>query len=400
MQTRILNLRNYLDQGKSLFLFGPRGVGKSQLLSELAARLPNSLCIDLLKSEVYSHFSTAPHLLRQDVERVLSQTSTAEPLVVMVDEVQKLPQLLDEVHFLIEAHKPRLRFILTGSSARKLRMGGANLLAGRALTLRLHPLVHREVKLDLMRALQHGTLPAVYLGDPTPELSLRSYVQTYLKEEVLQEALVRKIEGFTRFLELAGQYHGEPINFSRIAKAARVSANTAQQYFQILVDTLVCFRLDAWTESVRKQLLSAPRFFFFDCGVVNALRGESRTELKVGSFRYGKLFETFLILEAIRLNDYYETDYRFYYWLTNTGMEVDLVVQRGVSEPPLAIEIKSDSQPQRADFHGLKSFSSEHPEAQLFCVCQTPLAYQVDDVQVVPWEAFLEDLFIKKLFFH
>jgi predicted AAA+ superfamily ATPase len=357
------------------------------------------LAIDLLQSDVYSHYLTAPHHLRQDVERRLTLIPADEPLAVMIDEVQKLPRILDDVHSLYEAHKPRLRFVLTGSSARKLKAGGANLLAGRALTLHLHPLVHREAPLDLMRALQFGTLPAVYLDDPTPALTLKSYVQTYLKEEVLQEALVRRIDGFTRFLDLAGQYHGEPVNFSRIAKASHVSANTAQQYYQILVDTLVAFRLDAWTESIRKQLLAAPRFYFFDCGVLNALRGESGTELRPATFRYGKLFETFIILEHIRLNDYLETGFRFSYWRTNTGMEVDLIVQRSVMEPPLAIEIKSDLHPKRSDLGGLVSFHSENPDARLHCVCQTPRRYRIDSIEVWPWKEFMESLFVQQTLF-
>jgi len=396
MIIRSLDLRRFLAQGKSMFVFGPRGVGKSQLLAQLMSELSNTWLVDLLRSDTYTHYLTAPQYFRHDVQRRLDSLPSESTLAVMVDEVQKLPNLLDEVHLLYERNKPRLRFLLTGSSARKLKTGGANLLAGRALTLHLHPLVHNELRLDLMRALQHGTLPAVYLEDSLPELTLKSYVQTYLKEEVLQEALVRRIDGFTRFLDLAGQYHGEPVNFSRIAKAARVSPNTVQQYYQILLDTLVAFRLDAWTESVRKQLLAAPRFYLFDCGVLNAIRGESRTELKVGSFRFGRLFETFLILECFRLNDYRETDFRFSYWRTNTGMEVDLVVQRGITQEPLAIEIKSDAQPQRADLTGLLSFQSDNPGARLVCACTTPVAYRLAGVDVLPWEEFLDALFVRQ----
>lgn len=395
MLIRSLDLRKYLDHGKSVFLFGPRGVGKSLMLAELASQVERHFLVDLLKSDVYSHYLVAPHFFRQDIER-RAEASRQEPLTVLIDEVQKLPRLLDEVHYLIEKYKPRLRFVLTGSSARKLKSGGANLLAGRALTLHLHPLVHLELPLDLMRALQFGTLPAIYLEDPTPEASLKSYVQTYLNEEVLQEALVRRIDGFTRFLELAGQYHGEPVNFSRIARAARVSPNTVQQYYQILVDTLVVFRLDAWTESVRKQLLSSPRFYLFDCGVLNALRGETRSELRLGTFRFGRLFETFLLLECFRLNDYCERDFRFFYWRTNTGVEVDLLIQRSVGQPPLAVEIKSEPQPQRADFGGLFSFRLENPQSDLVCVCTTPAVYEVEGVRVLPWQQFLKELFVEQ----
>ena len=314
MVKRSLEWLPLLMRGKSLFVFGPRGVGKSRLLAETARELKFSWTIDLLQYEVYRHYLHAPHYLRQDVERRLVQLPEKESLTVMIDEVQKLPSILDEVHWLYESHKSKVRFVLTGSSARKLKVGGANLLAGRALTLHLHPLTHLEIELDLCRAMQIGTLPAVYLEDPTPHLTLRSYVQTYLKEEVLQEALVRRVEGFTRFLDLASQYHGEPVNFSRVARSAGVSGNTAQEYYQILVDTLVAFRLSAWTESVRKQLLAAPRFYFFDCGVLNALRGELETPVKPNSYRFGRLFETFIVLECFRLNDYFQRDLRFYYW--------------------------------------------------------------------------------------
>ena len=179
-------------------------------------------------------------------------------------------------------------------------------------------------------------------------------METYLKEEVIQELLVRKIDHFMRLLDIAGQVNGEPVNYSSIARDSGVSVKTAQEYFDILVDTLIAFRVDGWSHSVRKQLRHSPKHYFFDCGVLNAVRGELQTELKSGSYRYGKLFETFIVNELIRANDYNETGYRFYHWRTNTGLEVDLVLTRGPQDTPRAIEIKSQSSPGESDLKGLK----------------------------------------------
>lgn len=379
-----------LGRAQSAFLFGPRGVGKTSLARKFLGAKSGVLEIDLLETDQFSRYIRRLGRFRQEVESALDRPG---PLTVFIDEVQKIPGLLDEVHSLIERHKGRLQFLLSGSSARKLKRGGANLLAGRAWTLHLHPLTHREVKLDLSRALQFGTLPAIYLEGPAPERTLRAYVDTYLKEEIMQEALVRNISGFSRFLDVAGQMHGEPVNFTAVARDSGVSVKTAQEFFSILVDTLVAFRIDGWSRSIRKQLRQSPKFYFFDCGVLNAIRGELQTELRESSFRYGKLFETFMILEMIRLNDYSEAGYRFAYWRTNTGLEVDAVLFKGVGRPPTAVEVKSKSSPGAEDFHALKSFLSENPGSSLMCLCTTPRVYKVGEVQVLPWIEGLRRLF-------
>lgn len=379
-----------LRRAQSAFLFGPRGVGKTSLAREFLAAKGGALEIDLLEAEQFSRYLRQQGRLRLEVEAALERPG---PLTVFIDEVQKLPGLLDEVHSLIERHKGRLQFLLSGSSARKLKRGGANLLAGRAWTLHLHPLTHREVKLDLSRALRFGTLPAVYLEGPAPERTLRAYVDTYLKEEIMQEALVRNVSGFARFLDVAGQMHGEPINFTAVARDSGVSVKTAQEFFSILVDTLVAFRIDGWSRSVRKQLRQSPKFYFFDCGVLNAIRGELQTELRERSSRYGRLFETFMLLEILRLNDYSEAGYRFAYWRTNTGLEVDVVLSKGAGRPPIAVEVKSKPSPGVEDFHALKSFLSENPGAALMCLCSTPRAYNAGPVQVLPWIEGLKKLF-------
>lgn len=391
MVTRLLDLTKQLGPIRSAFLFGPRGTGKTSLAKEWLAKQTSYKAIDLLQLDSYRRYLTEPGLFGRELESALKRSRGT--LTVLIDEVQKLPGLLDEVHRLIEAHKGRVRFLLTGSSARKLKRGGANLLAGRAWTFRLHTLTSREVDLDLHRALSFGTLPAIYLDDDRPQRSLKAYVETYLKEEIFQESLVRQTEGFVRFLDVAGQCNGEPANFAQIAKDCGVSPKTAQEYFSILVDTMIAFRMEGWSHSVRKQLRQAPKFYLFDCGVLNAIRGELDTELKPSSFRYGRLFETFVLGEIVRLNDYTEKDYRFHYWRTNTGAEVDCVLTKGPASAPIAIEIKSRTAPDESDCSALLAFASENPKARLLVFCQTPNAYEIGPVRVLPWQEGLSALF-------
>lgn len=384
MVTRLLDLKSLLTGNHSAFLFGPRGVGKTFLCEQFLQSALPCYTINLLQHKQYSRYVTQPELFAKDIEAKLQDGVL---LTVLIDEVQKLPRLLDEVHSLIESNKNRIRFILTGSSARKLKRTGANLLAGRAWTLKLHPLTHLELDIDYEKALRIGTLPAIYLENNHSERTLNSYVETYLKEEILQEALVRKVDGFMRFLDLAAQMNGESVNYTKIANMCGVTTKTVQEYFSILVDTLIVSPLYAWTYSVRKQLVQAPKFYFFDCGVLNSIRGELKTELKPNSYRYGKLFETWVIQECIRLNDYWETDYKFSYWRTNTGLEVDLIFSKGSSEEHrlFAVEIKSGMAPQEHEFHGLLAFKNENPRAELYCFCNTPNQYKLGDILVLPW---------------
>lgn len=384
MVKRILSLPELLKENNSAFLFGPRGVGKTFLCDNFLKSLSYNHKVDLLQHDLFTRYLTNPGLFRKEIE---SKIDRKKNLTVFVDEVQKLPSILDEVHYLIENYKKHVRFILTGSSARKLKRGGANLLAGRAWTLKLHPLSHIEVEFDLNKALRIGTLPALYLEDEAPERTLKAYVETYLKEEVLQEAFVRKAEGFIRFLEVAGQMNGKPLNFTKVSRDCGVTAKTAQQYFSILLDTLIAFRVDAWIPSIRKQILQAPKYYFFDCGVLNAICGETKTELKETSYHYGKLFETFIVQELIRINDYAETGYKFFYWRTNTGLEVDIILSRGIREAPIAIEIKSGTAPLEKDLHALKSFKSENKNAILYCFCNSPNPYNLGNIAVLPWRS-------------
>lgn len=385
MITRSQNIRKILEKGRSTFLFGARGTGKTSLLDESLRGWPSLLRIDLLHGEAFQRYASRRDLLGAELESQLKQSMHSLTLVA-IDEVQKLPSLLDEVHSLIERYKGRVAFVLTGSSARKLKRGGANLLAGRALTRHLHPLSSMELDLDLVRALRYGTLPAIYLDTEAYETTtLEAYVSTYLREEIQAEALVRQVDRFARFLELAAQLNGEPINFAKLGRQCSVTTKTAQEYFSILVDTLVCMRLDGWAHSLKRQLLQAPKFYFFDCGVIGALTGELRSEVKPSSFRFGRLFETFLIQEMQRRCDYLDLGLRFNYWRDKDGHEVDVIVSRTSAKPLMAIEIKSSSQPSAEDLTSMALFAAEYPGVPLYCLCTTPRAFMLGSITVLPW---------------
>ena len=387
MIPRLLNLTEILEFSQSAFIFGPRGTGKSVLSRAYLKGAPHSMTIDLLKSDEYLRLLHEPWRIRSEIQE---QMKHVEIMVVLIDEVQKIPLLLDEVHWCIEQYPQRLSFVLTGSSARKLKRQQANMLAGRARRLHLHPLSQMEVELDLDEALTRGTLPVLLAAkggwNKVPGSLLSAYVETYLKEEIIQEAVVRKVDVFSRFLELAAQMNGEPINFTRVGRNCKVTTKTAQEYFEILTDTMLATRVDGWSESVTKQLLQQPKFYFFDCGVLNALTGDLRSQLKSSSFRYGRLFETWLLQEMIRASDYLGLGLRFNYWKTSQGQEVDFVVSRTFHKPLAALEVKSGDTPDSTDFSGLRAFSSEYPDVPQFCLCRTPRAYRVGDVTVVPWQ--------------
>jgi uncharacterized protein len=383
MVNRILNLQKLLHKSSSAFLFGPRGVGKSKLANDYISTHSNVLIYDLLEFETVQRLRINPSQVSKEIE---SKLKSSKKLFVFIDEVQKVPLILDEVHRLIEAHKGKIQFLLTGSSARKLKREGANLLGGRALNLKLHPISYLEDReMVLGDVLSIGSLPGVIYDNDNPKGSLRSYIEVYLKEEIQQEAIVRNIDKFSRFLEIAAQYHGQIINMTEIAKSAGISPNTVSEYFQILEDTLLAFRLPGWSASIKKQLRFAPKFYLFDNGVCNALRGELNIPINPSTSRYGNLFEAWIVQEAFRINHYYELDLKFSYWHTSNNMEVDLIISRGASKPIAAIEIKSSSVIERKQLSGLISFKLEYPDARRYCVCQTPNAYEVEGVEVINW---------------
>jgi len=238
---------------------------------------------------------------------------------------------------------------------------------------------------------QFGSLPRLYLEKKRREDALFSYVETYLKEEIQQEALTRNVPAFYRFLEVAAQQNSNTINYSSIAAQVGVSDNTVKQYFEILSDTLIGTIFPAFDHSVRKQLVKANKFYFFDSGVLNAITGDLKTELLRSSYRFGRLFETFIINEVVRLNEYLGFKYKLSYWRTLNGQEVDLIISKKISEgPTFAIEIKSSESPNTTDISSLKAIKEEFPNVSTFCFCNTPVPYNLEGIEVLPWQKGLE----------
>jgi predicted AAA+ superfamily ATPase len=282
-----------------------------------------------------------------------------------------------------------LRFILTGSSARKLRRGGANLLAGRADTLRMHPLVVEEHgdRFDLERALRIGALPAVVkAGDDEARSILRNYAETYLREEIQAEALVRNLGGFARFLDVAAAQCGDLLNAAAVARDAGLSVRTVHEYFQILEDTLLGFRLESWRKGVRARLVAHPRFYLFDTGVTNALN--RRLTAALDPVTRGRLFEQWLVLECVRMIDYAGSEARLFFWRTNHGVEVDLLVEKH-GKLIAAAEIKTARRIAGADLTGLRSFAEENPRVPRFVVTPAAEPHRLEEVLVTNWRDFL-----------
>lgn len=343
------------------------------------------MTIDLLAHDVFRHHSQDPGAFRREaVERIVQRGVRT----IFIDEIQRVPDLLNEVHSLIEEH--RIRFIMTGSSARKLKRGGANLLAGRAALRRLHPLTLAEhgSRFDLDRTLRLGSLPRVVTSSETDALDvLRTYGSTYLREEIQAEAIVRNLGGFGRFLDVAAAQCGEILNYSSVARDAAIATRTVREYFQVLEDTLIGVRLDPWRRSERSRLVGHPRFYLFDTGVTNALSRRLNSELDP-SVR-GRLFEQWVILECIRWIDYTQSESRLFYWRTKDGSEVDLLVERH-GEIRMAVEIKAKRRIVGADLTGLRSFAREHSEVPLFVAAEVPEPFRLESVEVLPYRLFLE----------
>lgn len=365
----------------SFFLFGPRQTGKSTLLKALLDP-QGTLFYDLLKTEEYLRLSSNPVLFR---EEVLSRGKAITHVVV--DEIQRIPILLNEVHHLMEGENPPF-FCLSGSSARKLKRTHANLLAGRAWTYHLYPLTHLELQnhFSLEKALDLGTLPSVYLADQEEDArrTLRSYVETYLKEEIEQEALVRNLGSFLRFLTLAGDENGNILNFSNIARETGVSYNTVKEYFRILEDTLVGFMLLPYARATRKRLIKHPKFYFFDTGIHRAMTKRISLPLERKTSDYGRAFEHFMITEVIRLAGYQEMDYQFSFYHSAQHVEVDLIVETP-RRKTYAVEIKATENPDSTALRPLHSFREVCPKAELYCASLAPRRRVVGGVSVLPW---------------
>lgn len=377
---------------KSFFLFGPRNTGKSTLIKHIFGK-EKVFLIDLLNSAQEERYAHNPASFVQEVLALGDDVKH-----VVIDEVQKLPSLLDSIHQLIE--KTNKIFVMTGSSARKLRYGGANLLAGRAFVYNLHPFTSFEIGNDftLDQALHWGTLPSVIYKMETDEEKadfLRAYTQTYLKEEIWLEQFIRKIEPFRRFLDVAAQCNGEILNISNMARDVGVDDKTIKQYFSILEDTLMGFMLEPYQTSLRKRLSLKPKFYFFDTGVCRALTRMLTVPLRPHSSDYGKAFEHFIILECIRLASYYYSDYRFSYIRTQNDVEIDLVVERP-GKKTLFIEIKSGSDVREEKLSSFIHFTKDIENAEFLCISNDPLPKKIQHVLVLPWKEALERYFSKK----
>jgi predicted AAA+ superfamily ATPase len=369
-----------LPKGRSAFLWGPRKTGKTSYLKE---HFPDSLYYDFLKTDLFFELSKNPSLFR---ERLLAKEKIALVKPVILDEVQKIPQILDEVHWLIE--NKNLSFVLCGSSARKLKRGQANLLGGRAWRYQLFPFVSVELKdIDLLRALNQGLLPAHYLEDKNYKKSLTAYVQDYLKEEVFNEGLVRNIPAFSRFFDAIGYSHGELTNYSNIARDCGVDAKTVREYYQILVDTLLAARIEPFKKrQSRNVIISAPKYYLFDVGVSGILTKRHLEDTKGEEF--GKAFEHFILMEINAYNSYSDSNFDINFWRTKSGLEVDFVLGKGEA----AVEVKGSGRIDNRGLKPLKAFMEEYSPKKAILVCNEKEKRVSGKIQIMPWRDFLSEL--------
>jgi predicted AAA+ superfamily ATPase len=378
-----------LPKARSFFLFGARNTGKSTLL-EHTFGTQEVLWIDLLDPDLEERYSRDPNSFKQEVLALTEATP-----YIIIDEIQKLPKLLDIVHHLIEATNKT--FIMTGSSARKLRHGSANLLAGRAFVYNLYPFSALELgkDFDLDAALRWGTLPPILYKMKSEEDKsrfLQAYAQVYLREEIWLEQFIRKIDPFRKFLEVSAQCNGQIINHANISRDVGVDDKTIKQYFSILEDTLMGFMLEPFHGSIRKRLHSKPKFYYFDTGVCRALSRMLSIPLKKSTPDYGNAFEHFIILECVRLASYYYPEYRFSYLKTKEGVEIDLIVERP-GKKILCIEIKSSDAVREDKLASFMNLVRDIKNSEAICISQEMRAKKIGDIMVLPWMDALRQYF-------
>lgn len=381
----MINRMCKLPDNKSFFLFGPRQTGKTTLVH--ATFKEKVWEIDLLLSETFFKYSKYPQQMRLEALEKIEKEGIQR---IFIDEIQRVPQLLNEVHFLIE--KTGCRFLLTGSSARKLRRGGVNLLAGRAVTRHLFPFVYEEIKSDfsLRQILQFGSLPAVFEYSREDKIdTLRSYTETYLREEIQAEGIVRNLGNFSRFLDLAASQFGELVSFTAIGRECHVATRTVQSYYGILEDTLIGLRLEPWTRSLRKRLVAHPKFYLFDLGVTNCLNRQLTAP--PDPMRAGRLFEQFIVLETHRMLHYLHSEASLYFWRTNHGAEVDLLIEKH-GKFVGAFEIKYSTRITGSHLSGLRAFRDEHPDVPLHVIARVDQPYRIDNVHIMPWINYLDNI--------
>lgn len=389
MYNRIIKL----PQNHSFFLFGMRGSGKSTLLKQRFSR-DTTLWIDLLLAEEELKYRARPDTLKDEIVALIKQGK--RPDRVIIDEVQKIPVLLDVVHHLIEEEK--IKFALTGSSARKFKRGGANLLAGRAFVFDLFPLSFQELgtDFDLNHFLSWGGLPALHTAEyELPEDKIRflkSYIYTYIKEEILVEQLVRNIDPFHAFLAVSAQMNGEILNFSKIAKDASTNDKSIERYYSILEDTLLGFHLMPYHKSVRKQQIGSSKFYYFDTGLVRALKGYMQQDVVASTYEFGKAFEHFVIGEIYKLNKYLEKDYKLSFIKTKDGVEIDLIIEVSARKK-YCIEIKSGEVKNLDDFNAQYKLAQDICPGELIVLSQNKKALANDRISVFPWQEGLQMMF-------
>ena len=354
------------ELGCSVFLFGARQTGKSTFLRQ---KYLDAIYIDLLDTAIKGRLKRHPALLYEML------CDKQEGTLVIIDEIPEIPELLNEVHRLMS--EKNLVFILCGSSARKLKRKGYNTLGGRAFPVYLFPLVTAEIPdFNLQQAINYGMLPPHYLAK-NPQRRLSGYIDVYLKEEIKEEALVRNLNAFQRFLEVAALTDGEMVNNNNIAQDCGVSANTVVSYFDILEDTLLGFRVPAYTKTLKRRLVQAPRFYYFDVGIVNHLL--HRKELVRGTAEYGHAFEHLVIQELRAWLSYSEREEQLSYWRTYTGLEVDVVI----GDARIAMEIKSVEEVMPRHLKGLKAFSEDYPDCRLLMVSLDPISRRMGNVECI-----------------
>ena len=385
MIKRTLNFKKILER-KSLFLLGPRQTGKSTYLK---SEFPKALSINLLKTTEYKKYIDNANILHEVVEHFAKEQKES---IVIIDEIQKIPSLLDDVHDLIEKHK-NLRFILTGSSARKLKRGHANMLGGRASHFNLHPICFAELglkqKKDWWKFCETGSLPSIFLSKD-PWADLQDYVSLYLKEEIQAEGLSRSVENFSRFLYFAACTNAEQVNYANLGQDASLSPSTVRDYYQILSDTLIGFTLPAFLQTQKRKALATEKFYYFDCGVSNILL--KRKSLSKGTPEYGKSFEQAIFLELKAFLDYNQLNYNLEFWRSTSKFEVDFLVYSNLRDIT-AIEVKAGTNPSRKDYKGLFAFEEDFPLKRKIVVCDcTEPRMTSDGVEILPALYFLEKL--------
>ena len=367
---RIIKLHGLLEK-KSHFLFGPRQTGKTYLIHR---EMSDTRLYDLLDSSVFVALSQNPGRIGEELQ--------GRTQFVVVDEIQRLPELLHEVHRLIESRG--VRFLLTGSSPRKLRRGGVNLLGGRARTIYLHPFCWKELgeHYDLSRAARHGLLPPIYFSDD-PLADLKAYSGSYLQEEIVAEGATRNVPAFSRFLHVAAQANGTVVNFTNIANDAQVPRTTVYEYFDILKDTLILHELPAWTISKKRKPLVSSKYYFFDVGVVASLQGR---EFRAGTTEFGEAFETLLMHELICYRDYEKGD-PLSFWRSASGYEVDFIIGDHT-----AVEVKAKRNVGDSDLRSLRALAEEGKLKYYLCVALEPRRRTVGNITILPFAEFLGEL--------